>query len=91
MGVGAELEEIERNSLVRSVSWELDGETNNTTEQNMYTHNGSWELQRNQATVITESCFVTVVSLSTFRLESRSSKLEAPSLDVQSGSCNHKY
>ena len=41
MGVGAELEEIERNSLVRSVSWELDGETIDTTEQNMYTHDAS--------------------------------------------------
>ena len=38
MGVGAELEEIGRVLLVRSVSWELDGETINTTERNMYTH-----------------------------------------------------
>ena len=41
MGVGAELEEIERNSLVRSISWELDGETIDTTERNMYTHDDS--------------------------------------------------
>ena len=40
MGIGVELEEIERILLVRSVSWELDGETI-TTERNMYTHNGS--------------------------------------------------
>ena len=38
---GAELKEIERNSLVRSVSWELDGETINTTERNIYTHDDS--------------------------------------------------
>ena len=41
MGVGAELIEIERVLLVRSVSCELDGETIDTTESNMYTHDYS--------------------------------------------------
>ena len=41
MGAGARLEEIECVSLVRSVSWELDGETIDTTEQNIYTHDDS--------------------------------------------------
>ena len=36
MGAGAELEEIERGSLVRSVSWELDGETIIITERYIY-------------------------------------------------------
>ena len=37
----AEPKEIERVSLVRSISWELDGETIDTTERNMYTHDDS--------------------------------------------------
>ena len=41
VGVGARFEEIECVSLVRSVSWELDGETIDTTESNMYTHDYS--------------------------------------------------
>ena len=79
MGVGAELEEIERVSLVRSVSWELVGETIDTTERNMYTHDYSRELRRNKATADDGPCFVTVLRIVASRTETRSSKLDTPS------------
>ena len=88
MGVGAELEEIERNSLVRSVSWELDSETIDTAERNMYTHNGSWELRQNKATVNIEPCFVTVVDIVTSKLETRSLEHRAKTLETSLASIN---